>query len=147
MLVKRASVDRPARYARWYGLLKKEIEVVAKPTTKFFAVGQTVDKELRRLRFAKSWTTLIHYSSQAVRARKAAVVGKETEFRRFAETVSLEDVLQAAQGLLRENNVPAAMTQETMERLHRARFTESRKMLLFIYRNAFLEARVGSAPS
>lgn len=147
MLVKHANIDRRARYARWYDLFKQEIEVVAKPTAKFFAVGQAVNKELRRLRFAKSWTPLIHYSGQAVRARKAAVAGRVGEFRTYSATVSLETVMQVAEGLLRENNVPAAMTQETMERLQRARFTESRKMLLFIYRNAFLEARVGLAPS
>jgi hypothetical protein len=144
MLVKRAQVDRPARYARWYGLLEQEIEAVAKPTAKFFAVGQAVDKELRRLRFARSWALLIHYSGQAARARKTAVAVLVAEFRRYAKTVSLGDVLQVAEELLRENNVPAAMTHETMERLRRAKFTESRKMLLFIYRNAFLEVHAGA---
>ena len=47
MTVARANVDRAARYARWYRLLKQEIEVVAKPAARFVAVGKVVQKELR----------------------------------------------------------------------------------------------------
>ncbi len=146
MTVELANVDRPARYARWYTLLKQEIEVVAKPGAKFFTVGQAVRKELKRLGFAQPLTMVMHYSRQAGRARKAAIAGRESEFGNFAETVSLKDILETAEEVFRENDSPTPLAQEAIKRLERTEFTESRKMLLFIYRNAFLEAKKRSAP-
>jgi len=135
--VARANIDRDARYARWYKLLKQEIEVVAKPGASFVAVGKVVERELRRLGFAEPFTTVLHYSGQAAWARKAAIDGQEAEFRSFAKSVSLQDILETVKWLLSENDSPTELTQEAIERVRRVKFTESRKMLLFSYRKAF----------
>lgn len=137
MTVARANIDRDARYARWYKLLKQEIEVVAKPGASFVAVGKVVERELRRLGFAEPFTTVLHYSGQAAWARKAAIDGQEAEFRSFAKSVSLQDILETVKWLLSENDSPTELTQEAIERVRRVKFTESRKMLLFSYRKAF----------
>jgi hypothetical protein len=145
MMVERASVDRSARYARWYKLLQQEIEVVAKPAATFFAVGQAVHKELRRLGFTRPLISVMHYSGQAGRTRKTATASLEAEFRDFADTVSLPDILATAEEVFCEYDSPTSVAQEAMKRLQRSKFTESRKRLLFIYRNVFLESRCGLA--
>lgn len=55
--------------------------------------------------------------------------------------MSLNDILETGVAVFREGNSPAAVTEEAMMRLQRSAFTESRKMLLFIYREAFLQAK------
>ena len=89
MFVKRANLDRAARYARWFGLLVQEIELVAKPHAKMIAVGKTVHQNLRALGFARPLDPIVHYSGQAGRARRVGVAGQDGALRAFASTVTL----------------------------------------------------------
>ena len=82
----------------------------------------------------------MHYSGQAGKARKAAMVGQEREFEDFAEAVSLTDLVETAEEVFRENGSPTALAQEVLGRLQRNDFTESRKVLFFIYMKTFREA-------
>jgi hypothetical protein len=141
MLVERANLDRVARYERWFDLLKQEIELVAKPHAKMIPIGKAVDENLRALRFARPLYPILHYSGQAVRARRAAVAGQEDAFRVFASSVTLDAILAAASITLQENDVPPSLIDSTLTRIGRARLTESRMRLLFAYKLAFAAIR------
>lgn len=141
MLVERANLDRAARYARWFGLLVQEIELVAKPQAKVIPVGKAVAQNLSALGFARALDPILHYSGQAGRARRAAIVAHEDAFRAFTSSVTLDTILTAARITLRENDVPPSLIESTLARLGRARLTESRMRLLFAYKLAFESIR------
>jgi hypothetical protein len=76
-----------------------------------------------------------------VGSRNAAVEGREPEFRAFARMLSMEDILAAADAVMRENTIPVALFKETITRLRKAKLSESRKKLAFIYSTAFAKLR------
>jgi hypothetical protein len=137
MLVERANLDRAARYARWFPLLVQEIELMAKPHAKVIAIGQAVAQNLRALGFTRPIDPILHYSGQAGRARRAAIVGQEDAFRAFASSMTLKSILEAASITLRDNDVPPSLIESTLARLRHAQLTESRMRLLFAYKVAF----------
>ena len=136
MLVKRAGIARTERYDRWYELLLEEIDLVAASEAGIFAVGNAVAQHLVRREFTRPLTRVIHYSGQAASARAVGIIGHEDDFERFESTVSLEDVLAAAEGVLNAA-VPATFRDETLERLAGSQLSESRKQLIFNYKLAF----------
>jgi hypothetical protein len=77
MLVDRAGLARVERHDRRYGLLQEEIDLVATPNAGIVAVGNVVARHLERRRFARPFTRVVHYSSQAGRARSEGIVGHE----------------------------------------------------------------------
>jgi len=79
----------------------------------------------------------MHYSPQACRHRDAAVDGREPEFRAFAANLSMEDIVATADNFMREHSVPFTLSSETITRLRKAKLTDSRKKLAFIYVTAF----------
>jgi hypothetical protein len=79
----------------------------------------------------------VHYSPQASRHRDPAVEGRGPEFEAFAGTLSMEDIVATADIFMREHSVPPALSSETTARLRKAKLTESRKKLAFIYVSAF----------
>jgi hypothetical protein len=83
----------------------------------------------------------MHYSAQASAKRSAEVIGREREFRAFAETLSMQQIVDATAEFLRENAVPPAMMEETLASLRKAKLTESRQRLAFIYATAFAALR------
>jgi hypothetical protein len=141
MTVDKAGIDRRARYARWAALLADEIRLIAKPGARIIAIGQQVRVFLVEHGFGDQITTVLHYSQQAAAARNASVKDREADFRQFAETFSLGDILDVASEVMRENCVPTPMFSETIERLRRTEVSESRKKLAFIYTTAFAALR------
>jgi hypothetical protein len=132
---------RIPRYDRWYELLQEEIELVATPNVGIVAVGNVVSQHLERRDFRRPFTKVIHYSGQAGRARSAGIVGREDSFRAFRDSVSLEDVIATAEGVLRAARVPAEIRDETLSRLARSQLTTSRQQLIFNYKVAFESMR------
>jgi hypothetical protein len=65
MLVKRAGDERTERYNRWYPLLLEELDLIAAPGARIFAVGEAVAQHLARRAFSRPVTTVLHYSDQA----------------------------------------------------------------------------------
>jgi hypothetical protein len=49
----------------------------------------------------------------------------------------MEDIVATADIFMREHSVPPALSSETTARLRKAKLTESRKKLAFIYVSAF----------
>lgn len=137
MTVEKANVDRRARYARWAALLDEELRLIEKPGTRIIAIGREVGLCLARHGFNREFTSIIHYSQLASAARTSAVLGREPEFRAFAETVSLNTLVEVATDIMREQSVPAAMAEETLTRIRRAKLSESHKKLAFAYVTSF----------
>jgi hypothetical protein len=141
MLVDRAGVARVERYGRWYGLLQEEIDLVATPNAGIVAVGNVVARHLERRRFERRFTRVVHYSSQAGRARRAGIIGREDSFKAFTGSVSLDNLVATARNVLRSARVPAVMRDETLSRLERSQLTTSRHELIFNYKLAFESMR------
>ena len=136
MLVQRAGVARTQRYDRWYELLMEELDLVATSGAGIFAVGSAVAQHLARRAFPRPFTTVIHYSGLAARARAAGIVGHEHSFERFRSSVSLELVLATAEDVLKAS-VPTSFRDETLARLAGSQLSESQQQLIFNYKLAF----------
>lgn len=141
MTVGKANIDRRARYARWVALLHEEVGLIAKPHVRIIAIGRNVRSFLERHGFDHGIASVMHYSAQANASRNAAVKGRESEFRAFSEKLSMEHIVDVAAALMREKAVPSALSEETIARLRKAKLSESRKNLAFIYSTAFAELR------
>jgi len=92
---------------------------------------------LQRRRPGREVDTVIQNSPQAAASRDAAVRGREHEFHAFCETFSLQEIIDVAALVMRENSVPATMLKGTIERLAKTRLSESRKKLAFTYTSVF----------
>lgn len=145
MTVEKAHIDRHARYARWGALLDKEVRLIAKPGAHIIAIGRDVCRFLERNCLYSDVTSILHYSPRAITARNAAVRGQEAEFRTFADMLSMQDIVDVAVELMRENSIADAMVEEVIARLRKANLSESRKKLAFIYSTAFAKLREGDA--
>jgi len=141
MTVKKAHIDRRARYARWAVLLDEELRLVAKPGAHIIAIGRDAGSFLQRHGLQSEIMNIMHYSAQAGFARNAAVRDREAEFRAFSETLSMQDVMDVAAEVMHENSVSAVLVSETLARLRKAVLSESRKKLAFIYSTAFATLR------
>ena len=137
MLVKQAGVARAQRYDRWYALLEEELNLVATPTTRIFAVGKSVADHLERRAFDRPFAGLIHYSGRAAGARNAGISGHLDRFEAFRSTVSLERILATAEEVLTASAAPTELRDETLARLARSQLSTSRKKLIFNYKLVF----------
>jgi hypothetical protein len=137
MLVNRAGLARIQRYRKWYPLLLEELDLCATASAGIVAVGKVVSQYLERPDFPRPFTPVIHYSSQAGRARRAGVVDHEDSFQAFRGSVSLEDVVAAAKAALETAHVPSKIRDETLSPLEKSQLTTSRQQLIFIYKEAF----------
>lgn len=138
MLVEHADVARDERYDRWYALLEEELDLVARPGADVITVGRVVGEHLERRNFPRPFTRIIHYSGQAANARRAFVAGREREFESFKDTVSLSDVLDSAEAVLRDAGVPDEGRVKVLSLLSSCgMLTESRRELIFCYKTKF----------
>jgi hypothetical protein len=145
MTVGKADVDRRARYGRWAALLDDEIRLVAKPDAWIIAVGGQVCRLLKRRWSDCQVACIMHYAAWA-KARDAGVKGREAEFRAFADAVSMQDIVDVASDIMREKSIPADLSVATLNRLRKAKLSESRKKLAFVYATCFARLHDGEAP-
>lgn len=141
MLVNRAGLARAQRYERWYKLLLEELDLCANASTGIVAVGNVVTQHLKRQRFPRLFTQVIHYSSQAGAARSAGVVCREGDFQAFRGSVLLEDIVATAEAALKAAHTPSQIRDETLSRLAKSQLTTSRQQLIFNYKMAFERMR------
>ena len=141
MLVKDADVDRTTRYDRWYALLLEELDLVARPGATILAVGTAVAKHLERRRFPRPFSTILHYSGQAAKARQNAVVGLAVELEQLKRDVPHEKIVESAIKVLEESGVPESERSTTLRMLQRSKMTHSRYQLLLAYKIAFEATR------
>jgi hypothetical protein len=137
MLVKDADVDRTSRYDRWYALLLDELDLVARPGATIWAVGTAVAKHLKRRRFPRPFSRILHYSGQAAKARQNAVVGLDAELEQLKRDVPHQRIVETAIQVLEESGVPESERTKTLRMLQRSEMTPSRYQLLLAYKIAF----------
>lgn len=137
MLVKHAGVERVQRYNRWYSLLVKELDLVSTPNAKFIAVGGAVAEHLIRRGFSRPLTQIIHYSGLAASARKAGIIGHESNFESFRTSVKLADLITTAEDVLKHAQVSSPIKEEILVRLDGHQLSESRLQLIYNYKVAF----------
>jgi hypothetical protein len=147
MLVKHADVTRTERYDRWYPLLLEELDLVAAPGARVFAVGVAVAQYLARRKFPRPFTRVIHYSSLAGSARAAGIIGREERFKAFRDSVSLERLRETADAVLRVSAIPATFRDETLAQLPKSQLSESLQRLIFNYKLAFETVRADNVAS
>lgn len=122
-------------------MLLKEIDLCATASARIVAVGTAVSQHLVRRGFPTLFTQVIHYSSQAGRARSAGVVGRENSFQAFRGSVSLEDIVTTAEVTLKASHSPPEIRDETLSRLAKNQLTTSRQQLIFNYKVKFESMR------
>lgn len=137
MLVEHAGKARTDRYDKWYALLQEEIDLIAAPGASVIAVGKAVAEHLRRYGFHRKVTPVIHYSPLASRARAARLEGHEDRFRKFASSISTQDILATAREVLEESKVPPAIYSEAFSIVARSQLSESRRKLVYCYKLDF----------
>ena len=136
MFVDRAAVERVERYNRWHDLLTDEIELVLRAAGRVIAVGNAVAKHFRD-RGMRDFSLVMHYSGQGAAGRNAAIVGRETGFEAYRDSVSLRDVVDNAKQYLLSCQVPADIRAESLARVSKSDLSDSRCKLMFIYKTAF----------
>lgn len=137
MLVEKANIERVERYDRWYPLLEKELELIATPDAKIFAVGNVVAKYLQRKASHKTYKQIIHFSGQAAKARRAGIAGYEQDFQTFTSKVLIGDIIANAEEVLAGAEISTSYRDEILLRLSKSQLTTSRLELLFNYKITF----------
>jgi hypothetical protein len=147
MRVERAGQDRKVRYERWLALLKEEVDLVAKPGAPIVAIGRPVQQALSRNGIGPVAGTMLHYSGQAARHRKATALARPAEFERFiaANPVTVEDIFATAEGLFASADKPAGFASRIARlRSTRRSLSDSIRYLMFTYFICLGEIREGA---
>jgi hypothetical protein len=144
-LVRGADSNRRVRWGRWYPLLQREIELVAKPDATVFTLGGKVTDFLTNQALGRPLVRILHFSASARGARKLAIVGREAEFEAFSTTVSIGDIRSLAETILIGDQFPPYMQRRILEGLPVA-LARTQKELLFAWKIVF-DARRGDRSS
>ena len=136
MPVKLANQDRTARWDRWYGLLLDEVDLVARPGARAFAVGKPVEAYLRQRAFPLPRTYLLHYSGAGRAHRSAVIAGREDAFEQFRMSISSDLVLATADEVF-STSLPPALRDQALARVAGTRLSNSDIQLIFNYKLAF----------
>jgi hypothetical protein len=118
-------------------LLEREVQLIAKPGAQIIAIGRAVRECLERGEYFREVKSIMHYSPLASAARNDAVMGRGADFDAFSKTVAMQDIVDVASEIMRENSIPLGLASETLGRLRKAMLTASRKKLAFAYSTAF----------
>lgn len=137
MLVRNAGVNRMVRYKNWYSLLLEEINLVAIPDARVFAVGTHVNRFLNSQNFSREATLLIHYSNTAAMHWNTVVQEHKEAFDQFQNTVSHNDLIATAEDVIKNSEVPKIVSDRALGRLRKGKLTLSRLKLMFNYKISF----------
>ena len=143
MATKDAPSESLLRYERWYPLLKKELRLVEKPRkTRVIAIGNEVARFLKGKNLSERTEKVLHYSPSAAGHREKAIKPWKGRFPEFCQTVSLSDIEETAKNVLEQGEYSEDSIRRTLKRLQKGSgLTESRKKLMFHYKNRFERLR------
>ena len=137
MTTKLANVARTERYRRWHELLLSEMDLVAAPNAKIFAVGKAVADYLEESKFPRPLNRIIHYSALSGKARANGIRGQEEDFARFKESVTSAHLRDAANKVFNFSPQMEKFRESTLESIASGDLSESRRKLIYIYKQAF----------
>ena len=137
MLVREAADQRRERYEKWYPLLKKELQVVAKPGAPIISIGQEAGNFLSKNGLCGHKETILHYSAQTAGHRGEERRNQPNLYDEFSPTVGWQDIEQTVRRVMAEGEM-CLFVDDILKRLRRgSRLTESRKELMFNYKVRF----------
>ena len=142
MHVKDAGTERNRRYERWLPLLKDELQVVGKPgETRIVAIGSAATDFLKDKHLCKRIEGVLHYSARAA-SRMGRIQRWIDAFPEFCQTVSIDQIMATAKTVMELGEYSNKAIRDKIRRLENGSgLTESRKTLMFYYRNKFEELR------
>ncbi len=147
LLTKQAKENRFERYEQWYPLLLEEFKMFTHRDTIFFCVGKSVEKFLKKKEFSRPLYTILHYSPQTVPQRYERIRGHEHDFESFLRTLSYHDFIHVIHTILDSLRIREDKKRKILKKLNHNSFTLPRKMLIYIYRTAFLSVNKNRASS
>ena len=136
MPIGKAGVNRKERWRRWLPLLREELELVRKETTKLIAIGSGVRSFLESNDFCDV-RMILHYSQQAARYRDKWIEWDEKALGRFKRQVSSADIIATAKSVTSQAEMKWDLTSPGLRRLESRDLSDSRKMLMFGYKCYF----------
>ena len=148
MSVKDAGKDPLPRYYRWYPLLEEELRLVTKPgKTRVIAIGNgardfLTAKNLCCGRICDRIEGVMHSSRVAAPHIEKAIQCWKGSFPEFSETVEMDDIVKTARCVWEEIGHSQSEIKRRVKQLQRGSgLTESRKKLMFYYKNRFEKLR------
>ena len=147
MSVKDAGDGPLQRYYRWYPLLEEELRLVTKPgKTRIIAIGNDARDFLTAKNLCEDIEKVLHYSPVATRHRERAIECWQGSFPEFSETVEMDDIEKTARCVWEEIGHSQSEIERRVQQLQRgSRLTESRKKLMFYYKNRFERLRTSDS--
>ena len=146
MPIEDADRERTQRWDRWYPWLKEEIKLVAKSDAAIVAVGKEVFQYLEPLVFQRPYR-IMHYSDRAAFWRRQAIEGYKDDFEAFKDSVSVKDMIDTAEAVLRDSNISRKEYENYLSRLSKKhQLSTSRQHLIFIYKKKFEELKQRASP-
>ena len=137
MLTRHADEKREERYRKWYPLLNRELELVAKPNAPIIAIGNVVHGFLTNQGMSGLMGPILHYSPQAAGAWGKVPGRHPQQYCDFHTTVAWNNIEETVRRVMEENDLQPYMD-GTMNRLRRGqKLTASRKKLMFTFKIQF----------
>ena len=146
MTIKLADEQRQARYDRWHPMLKDELRLLNKPgRTRLIAVGKVVADFLKGKGLCERVEKVLHYARTAASYRDKAIQPWHEHYDKFSQTVDKDkDAFgESIENVLKDAGMKSYIRYRP-EGSKSYELTESRKKLMFYYKNRFGELRDAS---
>ena len=144
MKTRLANKKRQCRYERWYPLLKRELQLLTKPEeTRVIAIGKVVSDFLNEKLLCDCMERILHYSRNAAGHRNKAIQPWCDQFPEFSQSVDKDAFQGSIEEVLRDADMDSYIPCRP-EGGKPYRLTESRRKLMFLYKNRFSELREAS---
>ena len=142
MATRDAGRERIKRYERWYPLLKKELQLIAKPgETRIIAIGNMVRDFLTGKHLCESLETILHYAPTEAGHRKRKIQPWRDSFPKFCDGFDGSDFEKSVEKVLKEAKMESYIDHRLKVPGSKSKLTESRMNLIFYYKNKFEELR------
>jgi hypothetical protein len=142
MLTNEARRDPEQRYKEWFEVLRDELALVEKETTKTVAIGKAV-KHFLESNGLSDIHVILHYSSQASKYRRKWIQSDEKGFREFKRHVSNKDIIATAKTVTQQAKMDWILTSASLRKLESRDLTDSQKTLMFGYKCYFTQHLLG----
>ena len=141
MTTRDASKRRSDRYDRWYPLLAKELKLLSKPEgTRIIAVGNVVAGFLKKKSLCECVEKVLHYTRTAAPHRDKVIECWREGFCKFIQSLDENAFEASIKEVLNDANMDSYIPYRP-EGGRPYKLTESRKKLMFYYKNRFGELR------
>ena len=142
MTTNSADVRRQHRYKRWYPLLQEELRLLNKPgKTRVIAIGNVVADFLKEKRLCDRVERILHYTRTAAAHRDRRIEPWRDDFPEFSQSVDVDkDAFEESiRDVLNDADMDSYIGHRPTGRPYE--LTESRKKLMFLYKNRFRDLR------